>query len=132
MTRSPTDRHLASWAAPCPGTHERAGKRASGKPRKGNRARRTAPVEAAKAAGRTRAYPGAQYRRLAARRGAKQAAVAVAHSILIIACHLLKDGGSYDDLGADFVDRRNQDALERRLVKRPQALGNKVTLETVA
>ncbi len=133
MTRFPTDRHLASWAALCPGNHESAGKRTSGKTRKGNRALRTALVEAAKAAGRTRqTYLSAQYHRLAPRRGRNKAAVAVAHSILIISYHLLKDGGSYDDLGPDFFDRRNQDALEHRLVSRLEALGNKVSIEKVA
>jgi transposase len=133
MARFPTARHLASWAALCPGHHESAGKPTSGKTRKGNRALRTALVEAAKAARRARTTSlGAQYRRLAARRGPNKAAVAVAHSILIIAYHLLKDGGTYHDLGPDFFDRRDQDALERRLVSRLEALGNKVTLEKVA
>jgi transposase len=133
MARFPTDGHLASWAALCPGHHESAGKRTSGKTRKGNRALRTALVEAAKAARRTRGtYLGAQYQRLAARRGPNKAAIAVAHSILIIAYHLLQDGGTYDDLGPDFFDRRDQVALERRLVHRLEALGNKVTVEKVA
>jgi transposase len=133
MTRFPTDAHLASWAALCPGHHESAGKRTSGKTRKGNRALRTALVEAAKAARRTRGtYRGAHYQRLAARRGPNKAAIAVAHSILSIAYHLLKDRGTYDDLGADFFDRRDQDALERRLVRRLEALGNTVTVEKVA
>ena len=133
MTRFPTDAHLASWAALCPGNHESAGKRLSGKTRKGNRALRTALVEAAQAAGRSRnTYLSAQYHRLAARRGKKKATVAVAHSILIIAYHLLNDGGTFSDLGADFFDRRDQDALERRLVKRLEALGNKVAIEKVA
>jgi transposase len=133
MARFPTDGHLASWAALCPGHHESAGKRTSGKTRKGNRALRTALVEAAKAARRTRGtYLGAQYHRLAARRGPNKAAIAVAHSILIIAYHLLQDGGTYDDLGPDFFDRRDQVALERRLVHRLEALGNKVTVEKVA
>jgi transposase len=132
MTRFPTDAHLASWAALCPGNHESAGKQTTGKTRKGNRALRTPLVEAAQAAGRTRnTYLSAQYRRLAARRGKKKAIVAVAHSILIIAYHLLQDGTSYTDLGPDFFDRRNQDALERRLVSRLQALGNKVSIEKV-
>jgi transposase len=133
MARFPTDAHLASWAALCPGHHESAGKHTSGKTRKGNRALRTARVEAAKAARRTRGtYLGAQYQRLAARRGPNKATSAVAHSILIVAYHLLKDGGTYADLGADFFDRRDQDALERRLVRRLEALGNKVTVEKVA
>ena len=130
MARFPSDRHLASWAGLCPGNHESAGKRQSGKTRKGNRWLRSALVEAASGAGRSRdTYLSAQYRRLAARRGKKKAAVAVAHSILIIAYHLLKDGGTHDDLGPDFFDRRDQDALERRLISRLEALGNKVSLE---
>ena len=133
LTRFPTDHHLASWAAVCPGNHESAGKQTSGKTRKGNRALRTALIEAAQAAGRTRGtYLSAQYHRLAARRGKKKAIVAVAHSILIICYHLLKDGGSFTDLGPDFFDRRNRDALERRLVSRLEALGNTVTVEKVA
>jgi transposase len=133
LGRFPTDAHLASWAALCPGNHESAGKRTSGKTRKGNRALRTMLIETANAAGRGRGtYLGAQYHRLAARRGKNKATVAVAHSILIIVYHLLKDGGTYRDLGADFFDRRNQDALERRLVRRLEALGNKVSIERVA
>jgi transposase len=133
MDRFPTDRHVASWAALCPGNHESAGKRQSGKTRKGNRALRTALVEAAQAAGRSRdTYLGAQYRHLAARRGKKKAAVAVAHSILVICYHLLKDGTTFNDLGGDYFDRRDQAAIERRLVARLEALGNKVVIEKVA
>jgi transposase len=132
MARFPSDRHLASWAGLCPGNHESAGKRQSGKTRKGNRWLRSALVEAASGAGRSRnTYLSAQYRRLAARRGKKKAAVAVAHSILVISYHLLKDGTIFTDLGGDFFDRRDQDALERRLVSRLEALGNKVSLERV-
>ena len=130
MSRFPTDRHAASWAGLCPGNHESAGKRMSGRTRKGNRYLRAALTEAAQAAGRTKAtYLGAQYRRLAARRGKQRAALAVGHTILIIAYHLLMDGTAYHDLGSDYFDRRDQQALERRLVRRLEALGNKVTIE---
>jgi transposase len=133
LTRFPTDRHLASWAGLCPGNHQSAGKRQSGKTRKGDRWLRTALVEAATAAGRSRnTYLSAQYHRLLARRGKKKAAVAVAHSILVISYHLLKDGTTFTDLGGDYFDRRDQTALERRLVSRLEALGNKVTVEKVA
>jgi hypothetical protein len=71
----------------------------------------------------------AQYRRLAARRGKQKAAVAVAHSILTISYHLLKHGSTFGDRGGDYFDRRDQDALERRLITRLEALDNKVTLE---
>jgi len=130
MGRFPTDRHLASWAALCPGNHQSAGKRQSGKTRKGNRWLRTALVEAAVGAGRSRdTYLSAQYHRLAARRGKKKAAVAVAHSILVISYHLLKHDTVYHDLGGGYFDRRDQAAVERRLVRRLEALGNKVTLQ---
>jgi transposase len=132
MTRFPTDRHLASWAGLCPGNHQSAGKRQSGKTRKGNRWLRTALVEAATGAGRARGtYLSAQYHRLAARRGKKKAAVAVAHSILVDAYHLLKHGTTFRDLGGDYFDRRDTDALERRLISRLEALGNKVTIQKV-
>ena len=130
MGRFPTDRHAASWAALCPGNHESAGKRQSGKTRKGNRYLRAALTEAAQAAGRTTAtYLGAQYRRLAARRGKRRAALAVGHTILIIAYHLLRDQTPYQDLGGDYFERRDQRALEHRLVQRLEALGNTVTIE---
>jgi transposase len=133
MSRFPTDRHVASWAALCPGNHQSAGKRQSGKTRKGNRALRTALVEAAHAAGRSRnTYLSAQYRRLTARRGKKKAAVAVAHSILVISYHLLKQGADFSDLGGDYFDRRDKDATERRLIRRLEDLGNKVSIEKVA
>jgi transposase len=133
VTRFPSAQHLASRAGVCPGNHESAGKRLGGKTRKGNQPLRRAPVQAAHAAGRARqTYPGAQYRRLAARRGKKRAAVAVAHTILVIAYHLLAGNATYADLGPDHFDRRDADAIERQLVKRLERLGNKVTLEKVA
>jgi transposase len=129
----PSAQHLASWAGLCPGNHESAGKRLSGKTRRGNHARRRALVQAAQAAGRARqTYLGAQYRRLAARRGKQRAAVAVARTILVIAYHLLARQTAYTDLGPEYFDRRNTDALERQLVQRLEGLGNKVTLEKVA
>jgi transposase len=133
VDRFPSAQHLASWAGVCPGNHESAGKRLSGKARKGNQPLRRALVQAAHAAGRARqTYPGAQYRRLAARRGKKRAAVAVAHTILVIAYHLLARSTTYTDLGPDYFDRRDTDAIERQLVKRLERLGNKVTIEKVA
>jgi transposase len=133
MGRFPTAKHLASWAGMCPGNHESAGKRHSGRTRKGNGALRAALVEAAQAARRRKdAYLAAQFRRLAARRGAKKAAVAVGHSILVIVYHLLRDGAVYEDLGHTYFDRRDRAALERRLVARLEALGHTVTLAPAA
>lgn len=133
MARFPTAKHLASWAGMCPGNRESAGKRLSGRTRKGNTALRSALVEAAHAAGRTKGtYLAAQFRRLSARRGAKKAAVAVGHSILVIAYHLLRDGTVYQDLGDTYFDHRNRAQLERRLVQRLEALGNTVTVTPAA
>jgi len=77
-------------------------------------------------------YLGAQFRRLAARRGKKRAAVAVARSILVIAYHILRDGTEYTELGVDYFDQRGHEQVERRLVKRLEQLGHKVTLEPLA
>ena len=130
MTRFPTAGHLASWAGRCPGNHESAGKRTSGTTRKGSPWLRAALIEAAQAAGRTKdCYLAAQYHRLAARRGKKKAAVAVGHSILVIAFHLLSSTSLFQDLGATYLDQRDRQNLERRLVRRLEAIGCKVTLE---
>ena len=129
LERFQTAARLASWAGLCPGNHESGGKRLAGTTRKGNRALRRVLVQAAHAAGRSRrSYLGAQYHRLAARRGKKRAAVAVAHTILVIAYHLLTRQTTFTDLGPDYFDRRDAAALERRLVKRLEHLGFQVTL----
>jgi transposase len=126
----PTAHHLASWAGMCPGNRESGGKRLSGRTRKGNSWLRATLVEAGQAAGRTKqTYLGAQYRRLAARRGAKKAAMAVGHSILVIAYHLLAEGTVYEDLGMHYLDERDRQRVERRLVHRLEGLGYRVTLE---
>jgi transposase len=133
MGRFPSAAHLASWARLCPGTDESAGKRRSGATGPGNHWLRTALVEAAHAAARTKGtYLAAQYRRIAARRGSRRAAVAVAHSILVIVYHLLRDGLLYQDLGANWFDERDRGATVRRAVKRLEGLGYRVTLDAAA
>jgi transposase len=133
LDRFPTAGHLASWAGMCPGSDESAGKRRSGKTRKGNPALRSALTQAGHAAGRAKTtYLGAQYRRLAARRGAKKATIAVGHTILTIAYHLLNRSTTYQDLGPGYFDERDRDAVRRRLVGRLEKLGYKVTTEPVA
>jgi transposase len=103
MTRFPTAAHAASWTGICPGNHESAGKRKSGKTRKGNARLRATLVECARGAVRARqSYLAAQYHRLARRRGDKKAIVAVGHSILVAAWHVLRDGVAYHDLGPDY------------------------------
>lgn len=130
MGHFPSARHLASWAGLCPGNNENAGKRKSGKTRKGNQWLRRALLEAAWAASHTKdAYLGAQYHRLVIHRGKKKAIVAVAHSILVIAFHILKDHVPYRELGADFLDRLNASMIQRYHIKRLEGLGYKVTIE---
>ncbi|MFZ5502531.1 MAG: IS110 family transposase [Pseudomonadota bacterium] len=130
MSRFPSAAHAASWAGLAPGKNESAGKNRSGKVTAGNRHLKSALVQAAHAAGRTKDnYLSAQFRRLAARRGKKRAAIAVAHSILLIAYHMLHNGTAYRDLGGDYFDKRNEAQLQRHLVKRLEGLGMKVTLE---
>jgi transposase len=133
VARWPTAGHLASWAGMCPGNDESAGRRRSGKTRKGDVWLRSLLVEAAHAAGRTKAtYLGAQYRRLVPRRGKKKAAIAVGHSILVVAYCLLRDGATYNEPGADYFDRRDEVAVRRRLVRRLERLGYRVTVEPMA
>jgi transposase len=130
LTCFPSPKHLASWAGLCPGNHESAGKRRSGKTRKGSPWLRACLVQAAHAAARTKGtYLAAQYRRLAARRGQARAAIAVAHSILIIAYHVLTEGTVYCDLGGTYFDERDRQGVERRLVHRLQGLGYTVSLQ---
>lgn len=130
MSRFPSSDHLASWAGMCPGNNSSAGKWNSGKTRKGSPWLRVLLVQAAHAAGRTQGtYLASQYRRLAARRGSKRAAVAVGHTILVVVYHLLRDGTEYEDLGASYFDERDRVAVERRLVRRLEQLGYRVSLE---
>jgi transposase len=136
MSRFPTSGHLASWAGMCPGNHESAGKRRTGKARKGDAALRAALVESAWAAARTKTYPGAQYRRLARRFGKKgeaKAAYAVGHTLLVMTWHVLHDQVDYRELGADYFDtRQDSKQRERYLVRQLEALGHTVTIGPAA
>jgi transposase len=129
MARFPSAAHLASWAGMCPGNQESAGKRLSGKTRKGNPWLRLLLVEAAHAAAHTKhTYLSAQYHRLAARRGKKKAAVAVGHTILVIIYHVLQEQRPYAELGGNYFDERERQQVERRLVRRLEQLGYTVAL----
>ncbi len=129
MTRFPDADHLTAWAGLAPGSNESAGKRRRAKTRKGSPALRAILVEAAQAAGRSKdTYLGALYHRLAARIGKKRAAVAVARKILVIVYHILTRHEPYRELGAAHLQQRDRQALERRLVRRLEALGNHVEL----
>jgi transposase len=130
LHRFPTAQHLASWAGVCPGNHESAGKRLSGRTRKGSPWLRQALVEAAHGAARSkRTYVGAQYRRIAARRGKKRAAVAVGHTILVMAYHVLTRQEPYRELGPNYFDEHDRRRVERRLVARLEQLGYVVDLK---
>ncbi len=116
----------------CPGNEESAGKRRSGKTRKGSKwLRRSALTESARAAARSKGtYLASHYARLRGRRGSKKAAVAVGHSILVICYHVLERGVPYEELGEDYFDRqRSSEAYTKRLVRQLERLGHKVALE---
>lgn len=130
MRQFPSSKHFASWAGVCPGNNESAGKRHSGKTRKGNPHLRRLLVQAAHAAAHSKnSYLAAQYRRIASRRGPKRAVMAVAHSIAVIIYHILCDHTTYQDLGGNYFDQRDRQALEKRLVRRLQRLGYQVELQ---
>jgi transposase len=135
MSRFPTAGHLVSWARFAPGVKESAGKR-KGNATTGHGNPYLARVlgEAAVAAGRTNTFLGERYRRIARRRGAKRAIVAVGRSILIIIWHLLADPDlRYHDLGAGFYETRvNAERRKRNHVRQLEALGYKVILEPAA
>jgi transposase len=124
---------LASWVGLCPGNHESAGKRKSGRTPKGNRWLRVTLVQCAWAASRSKGtYLRAQYQRLAARRGKKRALLAVAHTLLRIVYAVLKKKDPYRELGAEYLDQQDKERLTRRLLRRLEKLGVKVTVQPEA
>ena len=130
MDHFPNEDHLSAWAGVAPGSNESAGRRRSGKTRKGNQVLRKALVEAAHGAARTKGtYLSAQYHRIAARRGKKRALVAVAHSIPVIGYHLTLRDEDHRELGADYFDRRRPEMTANGLVKRLERLGYQVSLQ---
>jgi transposase len=136
----PDAAHLASWAGLCPGNHESAGKRHSGRRRHGGKSLQPVLVEIAWAAVRHEGYLKALYRRHVMRNGGfrsraarNKAIITVAHAVLVIIWHVLATGRGYDDLGADYFDRRADPERETaRLIARLEALGRKVTVEEAA
>jgi transposase len=136
----PDAAHLASWAGLCPGNHESAGKRHSGKRRRGNQHLQPVLVEVAWAAVRHQGYLKALYHRHVMKWGGyrspaakKKAIIVVAHAILVIIWHVLAGGTPYDELGTDFLTRRLDPEREtRRLIAKLEALGHAVTLQPAA
>ncbi|QBD77304.1 IS110 family transposase [Ktedonosporobacter rubrisoli] len=130
MDQFPSDGHLASWAGMCPGSKVSAGKRLSGKTTKGSPWLRSALVEAAHGAARSKgSYLGEHYRRLARRIGKRKAIIAVAHSILVIIYHILKEEKTYQELGSTYFEEREHDAVKRRALRNLERLGYEVALQ---
>ena len=133
MSRFPSARHLASWAGMCPGNNESGGKRLSGKTRKGSPWLRSALVEAAHAAIHCKdSYLSAQYQRLVIRRGGKKATIAVGHTLLVLIYHLLSEDKDYEELGGNYFDEWDRQAVQKRLVRRLEKLGYQVKLESIS
>jgi transposase len=129
MTVFPTVRHASAWAGVCPGNNQSGGKTKAAAVRKGNVYLKTALVQAALGAARTGgSYYKNKYFRLRARRGAKRAAMAIAHKILIATYHVLSTGTPYKELGELYLDRRNRRAVASSLIHRLKQLGYTVQI----
>jgi len=132
MSHWPNHKAFAAWAKVCPGNNESAGKRRSSSIGHGNQSLRGALVEAAQSAVRVKkSYFAALYHRVKARRGGKRAIIAVAHAILVAIYHMLKDGTAYGDLGADYFEHLDREAIVKRSIRRLEHLGYQVTLQEV-
>jgi transposase len=130
MKRFGSPSRAAAWSGMCPANRESGGRRYRARSRFGNTHLKSALTEAGRAAGRSKdTYLGAQYRRISARRGSKRAALAVGHSVLTIAYHLMDRGTKFQELGADYFDRRNPERVKARLVARLENMGYTVKLE---
>ncbi|HEY7092278.1 MAG TPA: IS110 family transposase [Ktedonobacterales bacterium] len=132
MTRFPSAKHLASWAGVCPGNNQSGGKRLPAGTTRGNRWVRAMLGEVVWVISRTKGnYLAAQFQRLTRRRGKYKAVMAVAHTLLGIIYHMLRDHVPYADLGADYFDRLDKARVERHHIRRLEQLGYTVTLSPV-
>lgn len=133
MSRFPTEGHFVAWSGFCPGNNQSGGRRPRAGVRAGDRTLKRAIMEAAHAGSRKKgSFLKARYHRLAGRRGAKRAKVAVGRSILKAVYHLLAEGTSYQDLGENYYERRNPEELARKLAHRIEKLGFAVKLEQLS
>lgn len=94
---------FASWAALCPGNNESAGKKKSGRTRKGNAVLRHLLCECANGAIRTASVFHDKYRGLVVRRGHKKAIVAIAHKMIRTIYFLFTRRETYHDPGFDYA-----------------------------
>lgn len=131
MSRFGSSPRLCSWAGICPGNNETAGKRKSGKTRKGNRYLRRVLAECAWGAGKTDTFLGRTFRRLQARIGGKKAAVAVGHKILQVVFHLIHEGTAYDDGRYNRLNKRQEERRRDRAVSVLRQMGYQVQLALV-
>jgi transposase len=131
MAVFPDANHLASWAGLCPGNCESAGKRQAGRTRKGSRYLRRLLIQNAWAVAHMKdGYLTAVFYRVAARRGMKRAAMAVAHKILVIAYYVIREGVEYRDPGGNYFDRRDPERVAKRLARRLERIGYAVVRRT--
>ena len=130
MSRFPTAGHISSWSGVCPGNNESAGKRRSGKSRKGNKILKSTLVECAQAAVKHKnSFFYAQYQRISMRRGKKRALLAVAHTMLIAIYYMIKEDKEFVDLGSDFYNKFNKEKKANAYIKKLKELGYDVQLD---
>jgi transposase len=130
MSCFPSAAHLASWAGLCPGNRQSAGKNLSGRTAKGNKRLKAALAEVVWVLSHMKDnYLSAQYHRLARRLGKQKAVIAVAHSLLVIIYHLLRDKQPYRDLGAAFFETREKERVVKGALRRLEGFGYTVTLQ---
>lgn len=124
MSRFPTENHISSWAGVSPGNNESAGKRRSGKTRKGNKILKSTLAQCAKAASKNKdSFFYAQYQRITIRRGKNRATLAVAHSMLIAIYHMLNENLEFSDLGSSFYNQFNTEKKINSYLKKLKELG---------
>jgi hypothetical protein len=132
MSVFPDSKHLASWAAVCPGNRESGGKRMSGKTRKGNCYLRRSLCQSAWAATRKKgSFLGTVYRRVRGRRGHQKAIMALAHRMLTIIFHMLRDDQPYREPGTAYNDEKRKAKNTARMVRGLEDMGFRVTLEVL-
>lgn len=132
MERFPSADHLASWAGLCPGNNESAGVRKSGATTKGNNALRNALIEAALSVSRTKSsYLSSKYHRIAARRGKRRAAIAIAHTLLIVIYTMLKRAQPYRDLGMNHYEKQREARMVAKAVRSIESLGYEVAVKKI-
>jgi len=130
MSQFPSHAHLSSWAGVSPGNHKSAGKRQSGRSTPGNKWPKSSVTESAWGASKTKGtYLHARYHALASRRGKNRTPLALVHTLLTMAYHIVKEHCTYNKLGADYFDRLHKHYLIKRLTSRIETVGCHVTIK---